>query len=97
MGSKSRLVLLISIIISAAIIMGPVGGASQVARAADANTLTVAFSQEPDSLNVYYTNMAFAIWAVYLGEANLWDYDDKQQPAPVQISEVPNLSNGDLT
>src|SRR5258708_3044454 len=97
MGSKSRVALLICIVLIAAMVLGPGSGLPQVARAADANTLTVAFSQEPDSLNVYYTNMAFAIWAVYLGEANLWDYDDKLQPVPVLGSEVPTVANGDLS
>lgn len=99
MRLKSRFISLTSVVLAATIsltlIASPLQG--KPALAADAKTLTVAFSQEPDSLNEYYTNMAFAIWAAYLAQANLWDYDDKLQPVPVLVSEIPTTANGGLS
>lgn len=64
--------------------------------AQEADTLTVGFSQEPDSMNAFYTSMAFAQWANDLVQASLWDIDDTLQPVPVLAAEVPTVENGGI-
>ncbi len=99
MRFKLRFVSVTGLFLTVAILFTIIISPSQLkpALAADATTLTVAFSQEPDSLDSYYTNMAFAIWADYLGNANLWDYDDHLKAVPVLAAEVPTVANGDLS
>jgi peptide/nickel transport system substrate-binding protein len=72
-----------------------VGGA---ARAQDkATTLTVGFAQEPDTLNGFYSAMAFGQWAHDLVNATLWDYDNNAQPVLVLASEIPSVANGTVS
>src|SRR5258708_9536135 len=90
MRPKSRLVvvsLLVALSMVLALVVTP-GLQHSVARAAG-STFSVGFAQEPDVLNGNYTNMAFGVWAVYLMQANLWDYDNKLQAVPVLVNEIP--------
>lgn len=100
MKVKSRLVLLTSLAIVLTLLFGtfvnPIS-AMHARQNAGSNTLTVAFSQEPDNMNPDLTQMAFAQWAVFLCQANLWDYDDKLQPVPVLVSEIPTFANGGVS
>ncbi|MBK8020409.1 MAG: peptide ABC transporter substrate-binding protein [Chloroflexi bacterium] len=65
--------------------------------AQDASVLTVGFAQEPDSMNGFYTSMAFAQWANDLVQSSLWDIDDQLQPVPVLVDEVPSVENGGIS
>lgn len=65
--------------------------------AQDVPTLTVGFSQEPDSLNGLYSSMAFAQWANDLVQASLWDIDDNLEAVPVLVNEVPSVENGGIS
>jgi peptide/nickel transport system substrate-binding protein len=64
---------------------------------AQGKTLNVAFSQEPNTLSPYYTQSAFATWAVYLIQAHFFDYDDKFQPQAKLAAEVPTVANGGMS
>jgi peptide/nickel transport system substrate-binding protein len=97
MKLKLRLTVLVSAAVAIALAFGFLAAPAQTARAADASTLNVAFSQEPDSLNGYYSQMAFAQWAIFLLQANLWDYDDKLGAVPVLAKEVPSGANGGIS
>ncbi|MEP7291050.1 MAG: peptide ABC transporter substrate-binding protein [Chloroflexota bacterium] len=65
--------------------------------AQDGSTLTVGFAQEPDSLNGFYSSMAFAQWANDLVQASLWDVTDTLEMRPVLIDEVPSVENGGIS
>ncbi|MEP7285343.1 MAG: peptide ABC transporter substrate-binding protein [Chloroflexota bacterium] len=95
MKPKSRY-LLVTLVALAAMVLPMLGSspAVGVARAADTKTLTVAFPQEPDNLNYFYSNLSFAQWAVQLGTAALWDYDEHLKAVPVLVAEVPTVANG---
>ena len=77
MKPKSRY-LLVTLVALFAMVLPMLGSspAIGVVRAADAKTLTVAFPQEPDNLNYFYSNLSFAQWATQLGTADLWNYDE---------------------
>jgi peptide/nickel transport system substrate-binding protein len=65
--------------------------------AQDSSTLTVGFSQEPDSMNGLYTSMAYAQWANDLVIASLWDVNDNLEAVPVLVDEVPSVENGGIS
>ncbi|MDL1899872.1 peptide ABC transporter substrate-binding protein [Anaerolineae bacterium CFX9] len=62
--------------------------------AQDVPTLTVGFAQEPDSMNGFYSSMAFAQWANDLVQASLWDVTDGLEPTAVLVDEIPSVANG---
>ncbi len=66
-------------------------------KAQDASTLNVGFAQEPDTMNGFYSSMAFAQWANDLVNASLWDIDDTLQAVPVLAAEVPTIENGGIS
>lgn len=65
--------------------------------AQDVPTLTVGFSQEPDTMNGFYSSMAFAQWANDLVQASLWDISDTLEPVPVLAAEIPSTENGGIS
>lgn len=65
--------------------------------AQDAGTLTVGFAQEPDSMNGFYSSMAFAQWANDLVGASLWDVTNTLEMNPVLVDEVPSVENGGIS
>ncbi len=65
--------------------------------AQDVPTLTVGFAQEPDSMNGFYSSMAFAQWANDLVQASLWDVSDTLEMVPVLAAEVPTVENGGVS
>ena len=65
--------------------------------AQDVPTLTVGFAQEPDSMNGFYSSMAFAQWANDLVQASLWDVTDTLEPYPVLAAEIPSIENGGIS
>jgi len=98
MLSKTRFGVLLTLALALALAFGAVALPSSLTVAqAQGKTLRVAFSQEPDSLNPNYTSMAFAQWAIFLCQANLWDYDDKLAPVPVLVQEIPTAANGGIS
>jgi len=67
------------------------------AAAQDVPTLNVGFAQEPDSMNGFYTSMAFAQWANDLVQASLWDVSDTLGFVPVLVDEIPSVENGGIS
>lgn len=65
--------------------------------AQDVPTLTVGFAQEPDTMNGFYSSMAFAQWANDLVQASLWDISDTLEAVPVLVAEVPSIENGGIS
>ncbi len=60
-------------------------------------TVTITFVQEPDNLNPMYTDMYFSgiLREFYLKPA--WTFDEKANPVPVMVTEVPSAENGGLS
>ncbi len=59
--------------------------------------VTFSWTQEPDSLNMFYTDMWFSaiLHQVYLCWA--WEYDDQNQAYPHLVSEMPSVENGGIS
>jgi peptide/nickel transport system substrate-binding protein len=86
----------ISLLLAIVLVFTLAAGFSGVARAQD-KVLTVGFAQEPDTMNGYYSAMAFGQWANDLAVAALFDFDSNAQPVLVLASEVPTLENGGIS
>ncbi|MBX3080250.1 MAG: peptide ABC transporter substrate-binding protein [Anaerolineae bacterium] len=86
----------ISLLLAIVLVFTLVGSFSGIARAQD-KVLTVAFAQEPDTMNGYYSAMAFGQWAMDLVAASLWDYDKNAQPVLVLAAEIPTVENGGIS
>lgn len=65
--------------------------------AQSSDTLVVGFAQEPDSMNGFYSSMAFAQWANDLVNASLWDFTDTLEARPVLVEEIPSVENGGIS
>lgn len=59
--------------------------------------VTFAWTQEPDSLNTYYSDMWFADILGQLFLCWAWEYDDQNLPYPHLVTEIPSIKNGGLS
>jgi len=59
--------------------------------------VTFAWTQEPDSLNTYYSDMWFADILGQLFACWAWEYDDQNLPYPHLVTEIPSIKNGGLS
>jgi peptide/nickel transport system substrate-binding protein len=67
------------------------------APAAEKKVITLIWTQEFDTLNPLYTNMWFvsSIYPVYACQA--WWFDDKNDPLPNLVTEIPSQENGGIS
>jgi len=59
--------------------------------------VTLIFTQEPDTLNLHYTNMWFSAILQQLWNRWAWEYDENNNPFPVLVTEMPSVENGGLS
>jgi peptide/nickel transport system substrate-binding protein len=62
-----------------------------------ATIVTITWIQEFDSLNPAYTNMWFSTTTQQLWNAWAWEFDDKSEPFPVLVTEIPSVENGGIS
>jgi peptide/nickel transport system substrate-binding protein len=55
------------------------------------------WTQEFDSLNPLYTNMWFTQVTYQLWNVWAWNYNDKNEPVPVLVTEIPTADNGGIS
>jgi peptide/nickel transport system substrate-binding protein len=58
---------------------------------------TFIFTQEFDTLNPAYTNMWFSAISQQLWSCWAWNFDDKNNPIPNLVKELPSAANGGLS
>lgn len=90
MYRRKVLSLVLALCVMVGLVVAPVS-------AQDSGTLSISFSQEPDSLNGLYSSMAYAQWIIDLTHASLWDFTDTLEARPVLVEEVPSLENGGIS
>ncbi|MCJ7735421.1 MAG: peptide ABC transporter substrate-binding protein, partial [Anaerolineales bacterium] len=75
----------------------PAAEAPAAEEAIEPKVVTFSWTQEPDSLNMFYTDMWFSaiLHQVYLCWA--WEYDDQNQAYPHLVAELPSVENGGLS
>jgi peptide/nickel transport system substrate-binding protein len=59
--------------------------------------LTFAWTQEPDSLNPYYTNMWFSTILHQIYNCWAWEFDDENAAFPKLVTEMPSEDNGGVS
>lgn len=67
------------------------------AQAQKANTITITFTQEPDSLNPMYTTQYFSGLTTELWLYGAWSFDDKLNLVPRIAKEIPTVDNGGVS
>lgn len=70
---------------------------AEPAAPADRKVVTFAWTQEPDSLNTYYSDMWFADILQQIHLCWAWEYDDQNLPYPRLVTEIPSKENGGLS
>jgi peptide/nickel transport system substrate-binding protein len=64
---------------------------------AEKTVATITWTQEFDSLNPAYTNMWFSTTTQQLWNAWAWEFDDKSEPFPRLVTEIPSVDNGGIS
>ena len=67
---------------------------TQAPEPAAGGTATFIWTQEFDSLSPCYTNMWFTTTTYELWQCSPWLFDDKGQPYPLMLTELPTMANG---
>jgi peptide/nickel transport system substrate-binding protein len=75
------------LVLSACTPTGPAGG----------KVVTFIFTQEPETLNMHYTNMYFSLILQQLWDQWAWEYDENNNPYPVLVTEFPSMENGGIS
>jgi len=66
-------------------------------KAADRKVATFIWTQEFDTLNHFYSNKWFAQITDQIWNAWAWEFDDKNEPFPVLVKELPSVTNGGIS
>ncbi len=71
--------------------------APTVAPTAAPKVVTLAYSQEPDNLGGFFTQMSYSVWIDQLTTIGLFKWDAKENLIADLAAEVPTTANGDLS
>jgi peptide/nickel transport system substrate-binding protein len=85
---------IMTVLMAATLMVSACSGAAQPKTTTKA---TFIFTQEFDSLNPLYTNMYFSDITQQFWNCWAWDFDDKNQPQPVLVTELPSAQNGGVS
>jgi peptide/nickel transport system substrate-binding protein len=72
-------------------------GTEPIAFPSDGKSVTGAWSQEPDNIVPYYTQMSYAVWIAQLTEVGLGEWDDGGNFVTELAAEVPSADNGGVS
>jgi peptide/nickel transport system substrate-binding protein len=64
---------------------------------AEKKVATFIWTQEFDNLNPMYTGMWFSTITQQIWNCDPWDWDEKDSPRPVLVTELPSLDNGGIS
>jgi peptide/nickel transport system substrate-binding protein len=71
--------------------------ATEPPAAAERKVATMIWTQEFDTLNPLYTNMWFVTVLYPIYECQAWWFDDKNEPIPNLVTEIPTKENGGVS
>ena len=94
---KRKLSVLLSLVMLASILLTACGAKATEAPAAEPKTATGAWSQEPDNVVPYFTQMSYAIWIAQLTVVGLGEWDDQGKFVAELAAEVPSADNGGVS
>lgn len=67
------------------------------AKRGEKKVITFIFTQEPEVLNLHYTNMYFSAILQQLWNHWAWEYDEDNNPYPVLVTELPSQESGGIS
>lgn len=82
-----------AILISAVFLLSACGPSGS----GEKKVVTFIFTQEPETLNLHYTNMYFSSILQQLWNHWAWEYDENNEPYPVLLTELPSVENGGIS
>ncbi len=101
---KRNLSVLLSLVVLASILLAACGGGATATQApaveppaAESKSVTGAWSQEPDNVVPYFTQMSYAIWIAQLTLVGLGEWDDQGAFVTELGAEVPSADNGGVS
>jgi peptide/nickel transport system substrate-binding protein len=71
-------------------------GAKTTGSSSAAKVATIIWGQDFDSLNPMYSNMWFSTVTQQLWDCWAWNFDEKNEPIPYLVTEIPSIQNGGL-
>jgi peptide/nickel transport system substrate-binding protein len=92
---KSVLYSFFAVLVIASLILSGCSGTSK--KTSGNKVATLIFTQEPESMNTMYTNMYFSQILQQAWDVWAWQYDDKNEPYPVLVTELPSVKNGGIS
>jgi peptide/nickel transport system substrate-binding protein len=75
----------------------PTAEATVVEEPTEPKIITIAWTQEPDTLNPYYTGMWYAASLSEIYLCGAWAYDDTNSAFPILAKEIPSTENGGVS
>ncbi len=64
---------------------------------AGGTTITGGWTQEPNNVNVYYTQMSYAVWIAQLTTVGLAEWDEQGNLVPELAADLPTADNGGVS
>jgi peptide/nickel transport system substrate-binding protein len=90
--NKKWFFVLLAIMVLSTLVLTACGGSD-----AEPKVITIAWTQEPDNLNPWYTNMWYATGLTELWLCDAWVFDENNQPVPQLLTEIPSMDNGGIS
>jgi peptide/nickel transport system substrate-binding protein len=101
---KQKLSVLVSLVVLASLVLSACGGGGGGAGENGAipfpeggKSVTGAWSQEPDNIVPYFTQMSYAIWIAQLTLVGLAEWDENGNFVPELAAEIPSAENGGVS
>lgn len=85
------------ICVAALVALSLILSACKPAAKGEKTVITFIWTQEFDTLNPLYTNMWFVTVLYPIYECQAWWFDEKNQPIPSLVTEIPSLDNGGIS
>jgi peptide/nickel transport system substrate-binding protein len=89
---KKTFVAVLALLVTASLLLTSCGGGK-----APAKVVTLTYPQEFDSLSPLYTSMWFSWTTWQMFEHWPWEFDEKNEPFPVLVTEIPSVENGGVS
>ena len=96
MSRRSSIYTILAALIMISLVLGGCGGGA-ASSSPTGKVATIIWGQDFDSLNPMYSNMWFSTVTQQLWDCWAWNFDEKNEPIPYLVTEIPSIQNGGLS